>query len=437
MVKAKAKPACHSRLGHSSTFPLPSSISQQQQPSTPLYISHPLPSPFLHTPTTSSPENMDTQQGEAPLPPPPLFGDILELTLAHVPLADLVSASRVSRSWERAVSSSLRHLNPAKPWLLVHSQGARPPYAVSARAFDPRTGVWLDVCLPQPAKHASTLRSSSHSNLLFMLSPSRLSFSSDPLHLTWRHAAPPLVWRADPIVALVGHRLVVAGGAFDFDDDPLAVETYDLRTEVWGACGSVMPALLKDRSASAGLSVAADEDRMYVTEKLSGVTHSYDPEADAWHGPHDLSPHGDVYCCLVGCCSGRLIMVGLLGSEENVKGVRAWEVERGTWRAREIGEMPPEMVRKMQGERFCASSMSVCCAGDFAYLSRDSDPGTAVWCEVAGDGGCRWGRAESPAASCGRGQQPERVVFTCANVGMTELNRALASGDRRDVIRSA
>ncbi|KAF8040785.1 hypothetical protein BT93_B2881 [Corymbia citriodora subsp. variegata] len=385
---------------------------------------------------------MDTEQDEAAPPLPPLFGDILELTLAHVPLADLVSASRVSRSWERAVSSSLLHLNPVKPWLLVHSQSGRPPYPISTRAFDPRSAVWLDISLPQPAKHASTLRSSSssssssHSNLLFILSPSKLSFSSDPLHLTWRHVAPPLVWHADPIVALVGHRLVVAGGALDFDDDPLALETYDLRADAWDACGSAMPALLKDRSASAWLSVAADEEKMYVTEKLSGVTHCYDPEADAWHGPHDLRPHRDVYCCTIGCASGRLILVGLLGSEENVKGVRAWEVERGTWRAREIGEMPPEMVRKMKGGRFCASSVSVCCAGDFVYLTRDSDPGTAVWFEVGRDGDCRWGRAESPAATGGWGQA-ERVVFTCANVGMSELNRALASSDPRDVIRSA
>ncbi|KAL3751758.1 hypothetical protein ACJRO7_012570 [Eucalyptus globulus] len=384
---------------------------------------------------------MDTDRSEqdeaAPLPPP-LFGDILELTLAHVPLADLVAASRVSRSWKRAVSSSLRHLSPAKPWLLVHSQSTRPPYPISTRAFDPRSSAWLDLRLPQPAKHPSTLRSSSsssRSNLLFILSPSRLSFSSDPLHLSWRHAAPPLVWRADPIVALVAHRLVVAGGALDFDDDPLATETYDLRADAWAACRSSMPALLKDRSASAGLSVAADEERMYVTDKLSGVTHSYDPEADAWEGPHDLRPRGDVFCCVVGCAGGRLILVGLLGSEENVKGVRAWEVERGTWRTREIGEMPPEMVGKMKGERFCASSMSVCCAGDFVYLSRDSDPGTAVWCEVGGDGDCRWGRAESPAAT-GRRGPAERVVFTCADVGMSELDRALGSGDPRDVIRS-
>lgn len=379
---------------------------------------------------------MDAERdGARPPPPPPLFGDILELTLSRVPLVDLVSASRVSRSWERAVSSSLRHLNPVRPWLLVHSQSSRPPYPISTRAFDPRSGVWLDICLPQPAKYASTLRSSSHSNLLFMLSPSKLSFSSDPLRLTWHHAAPPLVWRADPIVALVGHRLVVAGGAFDFDDDPLAVETYDLRSESWAACGSVMPALLKDRSASAWLSVAADEERMYVTEKLSGVTHSYEPEADAWHGPYDLRPHGDAYCWVIGCAGGRLILVGLLGSEENVKGVRAWEVERGTWKAREIGEMPPEMVAKMKGERFCASSMSVCCAGDFLYLNRDSDPGTAVWCKVVGEGDCRWGRAESPAASGVRGQA-ERVVFTCADVGMRELNRALSPGDPKSVIRS-
>ncbi|KAL6987642.1 hypothetical protein U1Q18_013389 [Sarracenia purpurea var. burkii] len=71
---------------------------------------------------------------------------------------------------------------------------------------------------------------SSHFNLLYMLSPSKLSFSLNLLHLTWHHVEAPLVWRVDPIVVAIGRCVVVAGGTYDFEDDPLAVEIYDVES---------------------------------------------------------------------------------------------------------------------------------------------------------------------------------------------------------------
>ncbi|KAL6952851.1 hypothetical protein U1Q18_039447, partial [Sarracenia purpurea var. burkii] len=94
----------------------------------------------------------------------------------------------------------------------------------------------------------SVLRSS-HSNLLYMLSPSKLSFSLNPLHLTWHHAEAPLVWRADPIDVVVGRRVVVVSGTYDFEDDPLAIEIYDVKSKMWSSCDS-MSVVLKDFSAS-------------------------------------------------------------------------------------------------------------------------------------------------------------------------------------------
>ncbi|XVF43967.1 hypothetical protein PTKIN_Ptkin02bG0083000 [Pterospermum kingtungense] len=195
-------------------------------------------------------------------------GDVLESILCHLPLIHLLPPTHVSKSWNRIVFSSLRHFNKPKLWLIVHAQTSRPPYATTALAYDPRSNIWLRIHQNQPFHYVSSLRSS-NSTLLYMLSFSKFSFSFDPLHLTWHQVDPPLVWRTDPIVALVGRRVIVVGGTSDFEDDPLSVEIYDLDTRRWDTC-DFMPPILKDSAASTWLFVAADPKKLYAMEQISG-----------------------------------------------------------------------------------------------------------------------------------------------------------------------
>ena len=116
----------------------------------------------------------------------PMHGDILEAIFSHVPLIHLVSASHVSHEWKRAISTSLRYVNPAKPWLTVHIQSPRAPHVTATFAFDPRSREWFEIHAPSP-NHITALRAS-HSTLLYMLSPREFTFSLDPLRLTWHHA---------------------------------------------------------------------------------------------------------------------------------------------------------------------------------------------------------------------------------------------------------
>ncbi|KAI3435201.1 F-box domain-containing protein [Psidium guajava] len=367
----------------------------------------------------------------------PLHGDVLELTLSHVPLVDLVPAARVSRSWSLAVSSSLSHFRKPKPWLLVHYQSTRSPHVVSTRAYDPRSRVWMDLEVgPDRRQPAATLASalrSSHSTLLYGLSPARLSFSSDPLHLTWRHASPPSAWRVDPVVALVGSRLVVAGGACDFEDDPLSVEVYDTQAHTWSVCAS-MPAPLKDSSASVWLSVAADRRRMYAMEKLTGATHAFDPEVGAWRGPYDLRPDRDAFYSVIGFAGDRLVVLGLLGNSEDVKGVKLWgSIGVGADKLEEICEMPEELVKELKDDNCCVSSISMCSRGDFVFVYSNSKPEIVFWCEREDESGVwRWGTARDAAA---RGRNlGQRVAYTCAEVGIRELREAAATGNGRFVV---
>ncbi|KAA8533164.1 hypothetical protein F0562_033303 [Nyssa sinensis] len=358
----------------------------------------------------------------------PIHGDILEAILSHVPLTDLVPASCVSKAWKRAVFSSLRNFNRLKPWLIVHTQSSRSPYATTTHAYDPRSHVWVEIRQP-PIRYVSALRSS-HSNLLYMLSPSKLSFSFDPLHLTWHHVDAPLVWRTDPIVALVGHRIVVAGGACDFEDDPLAVEIYDVESRTWDTCQS-MPAVLKDSAASTWLSVASNNHKLFVIEKHSGVTHVFDPETKTWYGPYDLRPDQRIFFSVIAFSSNRLVLVGLIGGSDTVESLKLWEVDCETFECREIGEMPLTLVEKLKTENFQLSSVSVCLTGNFVYLYNPLDVELVFVCEFV-DGGCMWRSIRNVVAN--DRTKMERFVLTCSTVGIDEVKAALRSENRRFVI---
>ncbi|KAJ7943671.1 F-box/kelch-repeat protein [Quillaja saponaria] len=365
----------------------------------------------------------------------PINGDILEAIISHVPLIDLVPASHVSKSWHRAVYSSLCYSNTIKPWLMVYTQGDIAPYVTTTHAYDPRSRVWLEFHRPS-IEYVSGL-GSSHSSLLYMLSPTKFAFSFDPLHLMWHHVEPPLVWRQNPVVAMIGQYVVVAGGACDFYNEPLLVEIYDMNTRKWGACESI-PLILGDSLSSTWLSVAVDDQRMHVTEKNSGATYSFDPKNNIWHGPYDLHPDQSSYCYVIGSLNNnRLIMASAQGDAENVKSVKLWEL-RGeselTWKQLKSGEMPKEMLEKLKGESDWVPSIAMSSMGDFAYIHNPWRPEDLVVCEVV-NGACKW-RSERNAVVNDRSRMNQRLVVTCSNVGMEDLKRALRS-EKAEVFRES
>ncbi|TYI94249.1 hypothetical protein E1A91_D02G190200v1 [Gossypium mustelinum] len=359
-------------------------------------------------------------------------GDVLESILSHVPLIHILPASHVSKSWNHAVFSSLRYFSCPKPWLFLHCQNSRPPYASSSSfAYDPRSNHWLRIHNKNPSlQYASAIRSSSNSTLLYMLSPSKFSFSFDPFHLTWHHVDPPLVWRTDPVVALVGRHVIVAGGACDFEDDPLSVEIYDLDARRWDSCDA-MPAILKDSAASAWLSVASSSKTLYIMEQVSGVTYSFDPTSRIWSGPLDLRHDENIFFSVIGIFGDNLVLVGLLGNSENVKDVKVWEVKGKSFEIlEEIGIMPKELVEKLKGEDASINSIKISCTGDFIYIYNPREPEELVMCEIGGEGVCRWGSLKNPAVS-DWSRVAEKMVLTSADVGLGDLGKAAESGKVR------
>ncbi|XP_010251365.1 PREDICTED: F-box/kelch-repeat protein At1g23390 [Nelumbo nucifera] len=189
------------------------------------------------------------------------------------------------------------------------------------------------------------LRSSSqpHPNLLYILSSSIFAFSLDALNVTWHNPETPLVWRVDPLVAIIGSHVVVAGGTSAFEDDPPAVEMYNLDSRKWEMCRS-MPAILVGSAPTTCLSIAVSKGQLFVLEKLSGVICTFDPEKKTWGGPFNLHrPGPSVLCSLItGSSDGRLILVGLMMGEvtDSIQGIGLWEVNCETSDCKAMGNMP-------------------------------------------------------------------------------------------------
>lgn len=364
-----------------------------------------------------------------------IHGDILETVFSQVPLVDLVSASQVSKSWSRAVSSSLRHQNKPRPWLILHAQATRSPYTTTTHAYDPRSDVWIAVPRP-PVDYVSPLKSS-HSNFLYMLSPSRFSLSFDPFNFDWHHAQAPRVWRRDPIVALMGNNVVIAGGGCDFEDDPLAVEIYDLRTREWRACNS-MPLSFRDSASTQWLSIAATAEELIVVDKESGSTYWFDLRSESWTGPFRLDAGQPVAIHNVGFTNSGLILVGLCKIDENVEQIKIWKIDREELRCKEIGEMPAEYVEKLRSGSFGDCSVDIRVAGNtvYVYSSHEWNAEELVACEVevGGRGGLKWWSVRNVAAR--ESAIAERMVFTCAEVGIGELERVITVANRGFEVRS-
>lgn len=354
----------------------------------------------------------------------PIHGDVLETIFSFVPLIELVPSCHVSKSWNKTVFSSLAHVRQIKPWLIVLPQTSRASRVTTAYAYDPRSHAWLQITKHQPLidkiPEIPAVRSS-HSTLLYTLSPSEFAFSLDALHLEWHKAPSPRVWRTDPIVARVGNHVVVAGGACDFEDDPLAVEMYDMETRGWITCQS-MPMILKTSSASSWLSVAVVGETMLVTEKNSGVTYLFNTVTMNWEGPYNLRPDESVFYTVTGTLSEKLTVAGLVGEAGNVREVKLWAVKKEIGSGmEEIGSMPKEMVEKLKGDSEFGSIEAIW-VGNFVYLRNTLVLDELVVCEVVNGSLCEWRSVKNAAVDGGT-----RMVFCGGDVKMEDLQRAVMS----------
>ncbi|XP_054824711.1 F-box/kelch-repeat protein At1g23390-like [Prosopis cineraria] len=192
---------------------------------------------------------------------------------------------------------------------MVYTHTSRAPHVINTHAYDPRSRAWVQMREPSAVRPTVASLRSSHSSLLYMLSSTALAFSSRP-HPS--HLAP----RRRPARVSNGSNCRPRGSphrrswrSVRVRGRPFAVEIYDLRRRTWDTCES-MPAILKGSATSTWLSVAVVGHRMHVTEKISGVTHTFHPETNTWQGPYDLRPDQSVYSIVNGTLRDRVIVAG-------------------------------------------------------------------------------------------------------------------------------
>lgn len=358
-----------------------------------------------------------------------IHGDILDAILSHVPLIDLVPASRVCKSWCCAVKSSLRYLNKPKPWLVLHSQATSHPYNISMHAYDPRSHVWMKMVGPS-IKCMSNLKSS-HSNFIYDLSSLKLSYSFDPLNLTWSHVYPPFGWRDDPIVARVGDFVILAGGGCDFGIDPLPVEIYNIRTGTWHTCDN-MPGNLRDLQASIYLSIATTNEKLFVTEKQTGRTYWFDREIQCWSEPYNLNLGQSIVDYNIGTSNDDLILVGLFKHAQNAEQLKIWKVVGENFQCEEICDMPYLYVDKLKSKSSEISSVNVCVERNFVYIYNPLEMEQVVMCELTDDGCCRWWSIQNVVAR--DKMLMSRLVFSCSEINVDELQRVTRLENQRFLV---
>ncbi|KAK9751064.1 hypothetical protein RND81_02G238800 [Saponaria officinalis] len=362
----------------------------------------------------------------------PIYGDLLEVILSKVPLVDLVSASSVSKSWDYAVSSSLSHLKKLKPWVVIHTQSTISLAKRTTHAYDPRSNTWIEISRPLNPKETPTLLSSSSSNLVYELSDKGLAFSSDPLHQTWAHIPRPKVWRVDPLVTLVGRNVIVAGGAMYFENDLLSVEMYDMETSRWSTCQS-MPRILKDSTTSTWISTTTNQHKLYITQKSSGITYTFDPKTKTWCGPYDLNPDPRVFFSAIDFAGDDLILVGLIGHAENVKTIKLWKIKPELNKFSEIAEIPNKLLEELKGENWNFSSIILLANNDFICMYKNSDPSIIIFCENI-DGKWKWASVKNIVYDDIRIK--DKIVISCTKVGILDLRLAMNSKNCKFIVKS-
>lgn len=235
----------------------------------------------------------------------------------------------------------------------------------------------------------------------------------------------PHVWRQDPVVAMVGSHIVVAGGTCEFEDDPLAVEVLDTESGIWATCES-MPAAFKNSASATWLSVATSDHKMYVLEKVSGEVSSFDVNTMRWESTAELRPDPSLFFSSISFARHRLILFGLAGDANDANSLRLWEVNCSTFEHKVIGEMPPEMLERLKNRNSSPlSSIGVASTGDFAYIYNPSDPKVIFYCDFSSAGGCKWGNVSNLIVS--DRNRLDRFIFTCSNVGMDDIKAVFRS----------
>ncbi|KAG8100076.1 hypothetical protein GUJ93_ZPchr0013g36468 [Zizania palustris] len=330
-----------------------------------------------------------------------LHGDLLECVLLCVQPDELAaSPALVSWEWRRAARAvQLRRCRGRghRASLVAHVQGAYT--GCSTHVYDPRRRAWgsdgAHVMGALPVQRCCC----AGGDRVYTLSLVSMTISADALGAAWCELPPPRVWRVDPVVAVVGPRVVVLGGGCGATAIAGVVEVLD--EAGWTTCAP-MPTPLASRWVSA----VASERRVYVVERRSGWASWFDPVTRQWGPARQLQlPGGHAAESWAACgvmksgdgADERLLVLagGRRAGGGGIKAVVLWDVDGNTLQLDAEGndhEMPAEMSERLFGADGGAINIGVAAAAaaESGYVYNASGPSKgAVMYEMvaAGVGG--------------------------------------------------
>lgn len=192
-----------------------------------------------------------TQEPKLPIEDPfrQLSDDMLEYILARLPLFPIKAAKKVCKRWETVINTPQfdilhKELGEQQPWLVCYGANHLVPSKSRSFAYDVETDAWITLpSLQFPFHNSGSLAGAS--GVVYAIAGPRedrlwyklTSSASSPASFgeTWYETPVMGFPRSAPVVSVtlgtgrtdIGHKVVVAGGVPEFEDEHMAVEVFD------------------------------------------------------------------------------------------------------------------------------------------------------------------------------------------------------------------
>lgn len=279
-----------------------------------------------------------------------LPSDVLERTLAHLPVLSLLRFKTVCKKFNRVILSKSflsthSYLPPRDPWIAVFQSDSCSQF----HAYNPNLNVWHQISLSFLPFHVRGLASAG--GLLCCRGELNGSLSivvCNPITKRWTILPPMIKKRVVPIVSTVvkgsEFKVFVAGDDVLPDGHKdLSSEVYDSSSGHWALSGLIPP----ESDLEFG-SVISNGNLYILTVSPYGAL-SFNLQEGVWTKIQAPMPKNITIPSLVEC-SGRIFMVGGAIKKTVFDSIRVWELCENAMAWKEVAKMKNKLFKELQTE---------------------------------------------------------------------------------------
>ncbi|XP_024368456.1 F-box/kelch-repeat protein At3g24760 [Physcomitrium patens] len=332
-----------------------------------------------------------------------LSDDILEYTLARLPLFSIKTCRKVCKRWDVVINTPRfgilhKQLGEQQPWLVYYVINNLVSSKSHAITYDEGLNTWITLPLLRiPShNHGSLAGASGLVYAIAGLGEDRLKYkltistSSPSAFVDEWYETPQMEFpRGSPVVGVAlgtgktgsGHKVVVAGGTPEFEDEHMAVEVFDSETDAWETYDD-LPEDFNGSSSRSWMSGVVCRNKFYVSLIHSWTIHALDLCTREWAPMHWECPQGLQYHHIM-AIGKTVVVVGLYQDAEHPEEhtVAIWKVNSKTQRLIQVGSMPLELFALL-GDGCTDPTLNFLMSDNLLYISNTYSPDRAV---VVGD----------------------------------------------------